>query len=609
MIENGTGAASEALKGKKTNRTSTTPKLAVQKKALMPPTSNYKLGIEVGNVFTNFALQNVANGALYFEKMVTTYPDSIDGILTGINFLLETYKVSVKHVRTIIHGTTFLNRVITKMPSELDLYECTDATAINTFFQPSANEYFDILEKNLEKIGFKGIIRIENSAGHLITLVEARKCPFQLLEAEAAGGVMASSFISKMLKISHLCTFDIGGISAKVALIQDGQIERKHFFNTINGNPFDLPVRLDRIHRIELGIGGHSIVQTEGSDCLMFNNSLLRPTCFGDRNDAPTVTDAHLVLGFLDENYFLGGKIILRKNLAIKTLEDKLAKPLCISVEMAAEMIHQMVHTKMTTIGRHQLLEQGLDPRTFPMIAYGSTGTIHAFAVARALGVPQLIIPVGAGVAGALGLLVSPMVVEEMMAYIQTISNFDWQKINIFLYQAEMKALGYLKRASISVAQSTVRRFATMRYVNEEPEIMVALPNESHLSVTSISTIEQNFDTVYWSKYGHLMPESAREVVALHVIVSSSVPNLPFKQLTYRTKHHSLAVKGHRSVYFEGNWLKCIVYDRYALRAGDALQSPALIEEAECTTFIGAPSTIHLDRFENIIVNLQSNDE
>jgi N-methylhydantoinase A len=725
MIENGTGAASEALTGKKVNRTATTPKLAVQKKALMQPTPNYKLGIEVGNTFTNFALLNIATGALYFEKTATTYPDPIDGILSGINFLLETYKVSLAHVRTIVHGTTFLNHTMTarkgaktalittknfenrlndddelqdnlenllttipkpfvlkklcygiserldetgrilealninelefivkafvaqkvesigiclqhsvvnpvheyqigdflkrrfpkihfslssEIAPDLNMNERIAMTTINAYVQPSASEYFNILEKKLGNIDFKGIIHIINSSGYLKTLAEVRKYPMQLWNSEAAGGVMTSTFISKILKIPHLWTFDIGGISAKGTLIQDGQPERvlkKQYHEKV-----DLQTRLQMVDKIQVDIGGNSIAKgpIETPNLWIFepNNTSppALPVCFECGGEMPTLTDAHLVLGFLDENYFLGGKMLLRKDLAIKVLEEKMAKPLGISVEAAAQMIYQMVHTKMTTIGQFKWLERNLDPRTVPMMAYGSTGTIHAFAVARALGVSQLMVPVGAGVAGALGLLVSPMVEEATMCYIQLISNLNWQKINLFLHQAEIKGLNSLRRANLSVSQSTVRRFAKMRYVDDDREIMVALPNETPISTTSIPTIEQNFDTTYASKYGQLMPKSVREVVAFQVIVSSSVPNLPLKQVTYRTKHHSLAVKGHRSVYFEGHWVECRVYDRYALRAGDSLQSPALIEEAESTIFIGANSTIHLDRFENIIVNL-----
>jgi 5-oxoprolinase (ATP-hydrolysing)/N-methylhydantoinase A len=279
----------------------------------------------------------------------------------------------------------------------------------------------------------------------------------------------------------------------------------------------------------------------------------------------------------------------LRKDLAIKVLEEKIAEPLGISIEAAAYAIHQKGHEFMASITRINSFE--MNRQSISMIASGSAGTIHAFAVARSVGSPQLIIPIGAGVAGALGFLISPIAEEVTMPYSGEISNLDCRKINLILQQAEVKGLNILKRANISVPQSTVRRFAKMRYVNGEREIMVALPNETPLSTTSIPTIERNFDDFL-------------EIVALRVVVSSSVPNLPLKQVTYRTKHHSLAVKGHRSVYFEGNWVECRVYDRYALRAGDSLQSPALIEEAESTIFIGANSTIHLDRFENIIVNL-----
>ncbi len=725
MLENGTGAASEALTGKKTNRTTTTPKAAVQKKMLMLPTPNYKLGIEVGTVFTNFVLLNVVDGALYFEKTLTTYPDSIDGVLNGLSILLQTYKVSLAHVRTIVHGTalitqetterkeTIVGLITTKIfkgllemedeilqnPYDIDLkwikaqvpkqkcygisaqlnetghvveslninelasvvealaaqkvaaiavylqhsvvnsvheHQIGDflkrrfpnlyfslssemmpefrgskraaVTLLNASFQPMANEYLNSFKKRLEAIDFKGIIYIVNSLGHLTTWAEARKIPVQLWQSGGVGAAMASLFLSKMLKIPHLWTFDMGGMSAKSAFVRNKELKMTHCLSAIAQKTSDFPARFESIDFIEMGTGGNSRVRAHANGILTVaqDDTILKsmPICYAHGGEMPTLTDADLVLGFLNADYFLGGSILLRKDLAINALEEKVAKPLGISVEAAAERIRQTAHEKIAKEVKMQLLERGLDPKTVPMMASGSAGSGHAFEIARLVGASQLMIPVGAGVASALGFLVSPVATEAILNYSQPISNMDCHKINLFLHQAEMKGLDFLRRAYISMGQSIVRRFAKMRYVEDDREIMVALPNATPISMTSIPTIEQNFDAAYLLQYGQLMPEGVREMVALRVIVSSSVPNLPLKQVTHRTKHPSSALKGHRLVYFSGDWVECAVYDRYALRAGDKLPSPALIEEVESTIFIGSNATIHLDRFENIIVNL-----
>jgi N-methylhydantoinase A/oxoprolinase/acetone carboxylase beta subunit len=490
MIENGTGAASEALVGKKTNRTTTAPKVAVQQKMLSPPTPNYKLSIEVGRTFTNLVLLNTVNGALYFGKTLTTYPNLIDGILNGAQFLLELYKVSFAHVRTMIHGTTLAT-------NPMQTNEEVPASEINVFIPPMVEQYFVELEQRLEQIDFKGVIQIINSSGHVIALDEARKMPIQFDASGIAGGVMLGAFISRKSKIPQLWTLDMGGTAVKVAVIRNGQPEMT------NGLVSEIKI----VDIIKLDIGGHSTVQAAAetpNSWILEPTHTVTPACFGHGGGMPTITDADLVLGFLNENYFLGGSIILHKDLAIKVLHEKIAKPLGISVENAASMIQQMVHEKMVNSAQSHLLERGFDPRTLPMMAYGSAGTLHAFQVARLLGVRQLIFPVGAGIAAALGFLVSPE---------------------------------------------------------------------------------------------RLKSEKGR-------FIGNNIPNLPLKQISHRTKHPLYALKGHRLVYLGGKYVECPVYDRYALRVGDKLPSPVVIEEVESTIVIGANATVHLDRFENIIVNL-----
>lgn len=328
---------------------------------------------------------------------------------------------------------------------EIREYERSSATAMNAYVQPITDDYLRRLEKKLQNIGFQGIINIMISSGRLTTIDGARKTPIQLLESGPAGGSMAAVFFGKLTNLSHLLAFDMGGTTAKASIIHNYKPEITNHFEAGRVHRFKkgsgLPVRIPVIDMIEIGAGGGSIARVNALGLLTVGPdsaaSQPGPACYGGGGTMPTVTDADVVLGYLNPNYFLGGTMKLDVEAARKAIFEHLAGPLSISVEEAALGIYRVVNENMANAARVHILEKGLDPRHYSMIAFGGAGPVHAFNVARLVGSPKMLIPVGAGVASALGFLVSPVASEEMTSYVTKINTANWLHINNFLTSME----------------------------------------------------------------------------------------------------------------------------------------------------------------------------
>lgn len=688
-----------------------------------------KLGIDIGGTFTDLVLLNEDTGALQFGKTLTTYPDPTQGIITGVQQLIDDYNLDPKQLTGIVHGTTLVTNAIierkgaktglittagfedvleigrelrydiydifltvpeplvprnlrmgieerldkkgnvlipikkkniksvvdqlakkgvesiavsflhsftnpeherilgdyinkkyphiyyslsSEIMPEIREYERTSATAMNAYVQAITDDYLQKLESKLNDLGFKGIINIMISSGRLTTIQGARKTPVQLLESGPAGGTMAGVFFGKLTNKLDLLAFDMGGTTAKASLIKDSQPEITNQFEAARVRRFKkgsgLPVRIPVIDMIEIGAGGGSIARVNDLGLLTVGpdsaSSQPGPACYGRGGELPTVTDADLVLGYLNEDYFLGGGMKLRKDLAEKAIQKYIAKPLKITVAEAAMGIHRIVNENMANAARVHILEKGLDPRHFSMMAFGGAGPVHAFGVAKLLHAPQMIIPVGAGVTSALGFLVSPVASEHISSYVCRLGNMDWKRVNQMLKKMEMKGMQFLKRAGIKKSVANIQRVADMRYKGQGHEITIEIPL-GRLSKKSIPEIQERFRQEYELRYSRAIEEMEMETVTWRVVVSGPTPDLSPKQSI--AKKGKDAYKGTRSVYFSdlGNTaIKCPVYDRYYLQSGDAFDGPAIIEEMESTTVIGANTHIRIDKYKNIIIDL-----
>ena len=291
----------------------------------------------------------------------------------------------------------------------------------------------------------------------------------------------------------------------------------------------------------------------------------------------------------------------LRKDLAIAAMKQKIAKPLGISVEAAAWGIHRIVNENMANAARVHIIEKGLDPRFFSMLAFGGAGPVHAFHVARLMNAPQLIVPSGAGVLSALGFLVSPVATEEITSYVCRLDKMDWKRVNAMITGMQEKGFAFLTKAGIKKKDSSVSIVADMRYSGQGHEITVVIP-AGKLNEKSVVEIENNFREEYRLRYGRSIENIPVESVTWRVLVSGPSPELVPKQAVVGT--HSKAVKGTRKVYFGNGYVDAPVYDRYAMPENKKINGPCIIEEFESTTVVGKDSTVMIDQFKNIVIDL-----
>jgi N-methylhydantoinase A len=490
---------------------------------------------------------------------------------------------------------------------EIREYERSSATVMNAYVQPITDEY-------LRNLGFTGSIHIMISSGRLTTIGGAREKPILLLESGPAGGAMAAVFFGKLTGQADLLAFDMGGATAKACLVKDGKPEVTNQFEAARVRRFKkgsgLPVRIPVIDLIEIGAGGGSIARvnhlgllTVGPDSAA---SQPGPACYGQGGEHPTVTDADLILGYLNPDYFLGGAMRLDRDLAVQAIEQTVARPLGLSVEAAALGIHRVVNENMANAARVHILEKGFDPRRFTMLAFGGAGPVHAFQVARLLRAPRLIIPVGAGVTSALGFLVSPVASEQIASWVCPLDGMDWDKLNEMLENMEREGIHFLETAGIHRAKALVSRLADMRYLGQGHEICVPIPN-GRLEARALPLIVENFKREYRLRYGRDIARMPIESVTWRVVVCGPNPELAPRRQGDEVNDGLEALLGHRSVFFpetDGRTVNCPVYQRYRLRPGDRIEGPAIIEERESTAVIGPNSRVSLDEHNNLVVDL-----
>jgi N-methylhydantoinase A len=494
---------------------------------------------------------------------------------------------------------------------EIREYERTSATVMNAYVQPLTTHYLKSLKDKLNLLGFEGQLHIMDSAGRLTSVEGAANFPIQLLESGPAGGTMAGVYFGRMTGRNDLLAFDMGGTTAKASLIKNLEPEITHHFEAAREKRFKkgsgLPVRIPVIDMIEIGAGGGSIAYVNHLGLLTVGpesaSSTPGPACYDRGGENPTVTDADLVLGYLNPDYFLGGTMKLNTEKAYESIKQKIALPLGISVEEAAWGIHRIVNENMANAARVHIVEKGLDPRIFSMMAFGGAGPVHAFHVARLLHCHELMIPAGAGVLSALGFLVSPVAKEEIASYISTLESIDWVKINEIIHQLTQKATSFVLNAGIQSEDARIILTTDMRYLGQGHEISVKIPIEL-LHPEGVAEITSLFTNEYRLKYGREIPNMPIETITWRVLASGPVSGLHATQTVI--SDHKEMLKSSRYAYFGNEYIEVPVYNRYQIPEGLILEGPCIVEEFESTTIIGENSNVSIDAHKNLIITLDS---
>jgi len=483
-------------------------------------------------------------------------------------------------------------------------------TTINAYIRPLADQYLQSLSGKLAAAGFRGALFTMLSNGGLTTFEIAKRFPVRLIESGPAGGTMAAVFYTDLLGIKDLVAFDMGGTTAKISLVQNGRPATVSTFEAARLRRFTkgsgLPLMIPAIDMIEIGAGGGSIGWVDPLGLLRVgpesSGADPGPASYGLGGEEPTVTDAALVLGYLDPDYFLGGEMKLDKEKAVRAIKEKIADRLGLDPIEAAWGIHRVVAENMASAARIHILEKGRDPRRFALLAFGGAGPIHAWQVGKLVGSPQFISPLAAGVMSALGFLVTPVAADYVQTYIAKLGEVDWDRVNGLLKEMEKLGVKQVAAGGVSPDTVTVTRSADMRYVRQGREINVPIPN-GKLSRQSLEAIRESFYSVYRELYSRHLTDVPIESVSWRVAVSGPRPTVPLKKLEGSTESGS-ALKKKRDVYFPEykGFTECAVYDRYRMGPGTTLTGPAIVEERESTLVVGPGGKLRIDEYLNGIV-------
>ena len=490
---------------------------------------------------------------------------------------------------------------------ELREYDRTSTTVANAYVQPLMGRYVGRLVEALKAQGFRGQFHLMQSSGGLAVPTVAESVPVRFLESGPAGGGMATAFFGGQVGEADVISFDMGGTTAKACLIQGGRPEvapmmeaaRVHRFKKGSGLPIKAPV----IDMIEIGAGGGSIARVDNLGLLKVGPGSAGadpgPACYGHGGTEPTVTDANLLLGYLDPGFFLGGRMAL-DGAAAETAIDGIGEPLGLTAVETAWGIYEIVCESMAGAARVHIVEKGHDPRRYAMVAMGGAGPAHAARVARKLGVREVIVPPASGAASALGFLVAPISFEQARSLPCLVEEMDFAAVNRLLADLEAEGRRPLAEAGVAPGEVTVARSADMRLFGQMHEIKVPLPSEP-LGENNLSSLKAAFAEVYTRLYTHLY-EGAR-IQALHWRVLCSGPT-PKVDMTRQAGVDGSAepCKGSRRAYFPeaGGFVEVPVYDRYMLQPSQDIAGPAIIEERESTTVVPPGDALSVDSHLNL---------
>ncbi len=496
--------------------------------------------------------------------------------------------------------------------AELGEYQRCVTTCANAFVQPLMRTYVRKMQAELAARGFAGAFWLMHSAGGLMSPAAACDFPIRLIESGPAGGGLATAWFGKLAGHKDVISFDMGGTTAKAALIEDGRFEvmpmleaaRVHRFTRGSGLPIKTPV----IDMIEIGAGGGSIAAIDELGLLKVGprsaGSDPGPACYGLGGVEPTVTDACLLLGYYDPGFFLGGTMSLDIE-AARTAMRRIAGPLNLGQAQAAWGIHELVVDSMAAAARVYLVEHGKDPRSFSMLAFGGAGPAHAVDVARALGVREVIIPPASGAASALGFLAAPISFEWVRSMPLEFSNLqDPEPINRVLQELEAKGREQIGGAGVAQQDILVERWADMRLVGQMHDIRVALPN-GPIGVQQIPALREAFVKAYRTRYTAVPPSARFEAINFRVNCCGPTPVLTVRG-ALAGGQPAQARKGERQAWFGECFLPTPVYDRYALRPGDSLSGPCIVEEREATTVLGPLDRVDVDDALNLRIHVGS---
>ncbi len=491
---------------------------------------------------------------------------------------------------------------------ELREYERLSTACANAYVQPAMAGYLERLDGALHKNGFAGPLLLMTSGGGVIGLDAAKRFPIRLVESGPAGGAILASRMALECGLDQVLAFDMGGTTAKICLIDDGQPQTSRSFEVARAYRFlkgsGLPLRIPVIEMVEIGAGGGSIARIDalrrvavGPDSAGAEPG---PACYGRGGNDATVTDADLMLGRIDAHAFAGGSLALDDQAAAHAIDRVIGEPLRLETSLAALAISEMVDENMTSAARVHAVERGKSLEQRTLVAFGGAAPLHAARVADKLGMARIVVPTGAGVGSAVGMLAAPVAYEVARSLYQRLNELDSDTVNAHIEAMRQEAYDVVQQ-SAGKQRLTETRTAYMRYIGQGHEIAVPLPVRA-LALDDRQTLLQAFETAYRAQFGRTIPGLEAEVLSWALSVSTQVE--PPTTLAPAAASDTPPPSAKRAVFdpASGEFVDAVVYRRDDLEAGMRIEGPALVVEDETTTVVSPAFTLNVNALGYLVL-------
>jgi N-methylhydantoinase A len=485
-------------------------------------------------------------------------------------------------------------------------YERTATAAANAYVGPQVSRYIADFDGELRAGGFAGSLLLMGSHGGVISAERGCREPITLVESGPVGGCIGAAAFGSALGIDNLVAFDMGGTTAKCAMIERGRYAVESIYY-IGGPDAGFPIRGNVIDILEVGIGGGSIAWLDDLKRLNVGpksaGSMPGPACYDRGGVEPAVTDAHLALGRLEPGHFLGGEMNLAPDKARAALDARIAGPLgyagADAVTRAAKGVLTIANLTMSSIIKKISIARGFDPRDFVLFCYGGGGPLHGTELARALNIPRVVVPPEPGNFSAMGMLLADPRLDTARTWVVPL-DADTMPKALAIYDELEQEGGAALRREFGDGEITFEREAEIRYKGQQHSLKIALPEGG-----DAAALRAKFDREYERRYGHANPAAEAQLVVLHSLATLHMARPEISRLADRDRHATTAAPRRRPIFFleEDRFLDATIFDRYALPIGFSSVGPALIEEYGSSTLIGPRDTFTVGKLKEIDID------
>ena len=487
-------------------------------------------------------------------------------------------------------------------------YERLSTTTINAYIMPIMQAYLVNLRHKLTALGYHKDYYIMQSSGGIMSSKLAALRPVYTIDSGPAAGVSAAAQLGTILGYPNVISFDMGGTTAKVCIIRNGKSEVTTNF-WIDGKYFiGVPV----MDMVEIGAGGGSIVWLDSAGAVHVGPQSAGadpgPVCYRRGGTEPTVTDADLVLGYINGNYFLGGDMTVDVSAAKSAIQEKVADKLGINMAEAAHGIYRLINANMLGAMRVVTVQRGYDPRDFSLLVHGGTAAVHAVRLAQELHIPRVVCPLTPGAFSALGLITADAKYDTYRSYVSQTSRANPKLIEEIYRELKEEAVSKVLELGFEKEKIRVLHTIDMRYVGQSHEISLQVPAEivENMNGDSIRALERMFHGQHQSLFGHSSPDAAVEFFTLSVSAIGPTDKGRMFEIEKGTAISEQAKKGTRRVYFKefNGYEDCSTFDRLRLKANNVISGPAIIEQMDTTIVIPPNQVAKVDQYGNIVIEI-----